>query len=122
MNRSKFPLTAKAQKKMKKELRSATLLPEPAPSKLTTPQPLLSRFQKQRETNKALLKSITKKIDIKKTKDKRPHSKRATAATVNEQSPPQIVHIEGRRWIKTIEKQNIAQKKTLSRHLAKKKK
>ena len=115
-------MPARARKKMKKELRSAANLPDSVlKTDRSTPKALLSRLPaKERKKEEAMLKSFEKKIAIKKTKQKAPHSKRTNTGLIDVQSPPQIVHIEGRRWIKTLGKQTQAKRKVMTRQMTKK--
>jgi hypothetical protein len=121
MNKSKQPMPARARKKMKKELRSAGNLPDSVlQTDRNTPKALLSRLPpKQRKKEEAVLKSFEKNIAIKKAKQKAPHSKR-TNTGVDVKSSPQIVHIEGKRWIKTLSKQTQAKRKVMTRQMTKK--
>jgi hypothetical protein len=122
MNKSKQPMPARARKKMKKELRSASNLPDSVPQPdRNTPKGLLSRLPpKVRKKEEAVLKSFEKNIAIKKAKKKAPHSKRTNTGMIDVKSPPQIVHIEGRRWIKTLGKQTQAKRKVMTRQQTKK--
>jgi len=122
MNKAKQSMPARARKKMKKELRSAANLPDSVlKTDRSTPKALLSRLPtKERKKEEAMLKSFEKKIAIKKTKQKAPHSKRTNTGLIDVQSPPQIVHIEGRRWIKTLGKQTQAKRKVMTRQMTKK--
>jgi hypothetical protein len=120
MNKSKKPMTVQLRKKMKKELRSAASMPESIPkSDRITPKDLLSRFPaKAKKGESTILKSLEKKFEARKNHKKQ--SKRTTPGTVDQKSPPQIVHIEGRRWIKTVTKQSVAKRKVMNRQMAKK--
>ncbi len=122
MNKSKQSMPARARKKMKKELRSAANLPDSVlKADRNTPKALLSRLPaKEQKKEIAALKAFEKNIAIKKAKQKAPHSKRTNTGLIDVKSPPQIVHIEGRRWIKTIGKQTQAKKKVMTRQMTKK--
>ncbi len=122
MNKSKQPMPARARKKMKKELRSAAGLPDSVlQTDRNTPGTLLSRLPpKQRKKEESLLKSFKKNVAIKRAKQKAPHSKRTNTGLIDVQSPPQIVHIEGKRWIKTLGKQTQAKRKVMTRQMTKK--
>ncbi len=122
MNKSKQPMAAQLRKKMNKELKKATLQPEPIlKSDVITPKDLLSRAPlKVRKKEISLQKSFKERLADKAQKKKSHVSKRTTPGTVDEKSPPHIVHVEGKRWIKTLEKQNVNKRKMLTRHLAKK--
>jgi len=122
MNKSKLSMPARARKKMKKELRSAANLPDSVlKADRNTPKALLSRLPaKEQKKEIAALKAFEKNIAIKKAKQKAPHSKRTNTGLIDVKSPPQIVHIEGRRWIKTLGKQTQAKKKVMTRQMTKK--
>lgn len=108
MNKSKQPMAAQLRKKMNKELKKGVAQPSPIlRSDVITPQDLLSTMPLKARKKKL----VKKKLHV---------SKRTNTGTVDEKSPPHIVHVEGRRWIKTVEKQNVNKRKTLVRHLAKK--
>lgn len=121
MNKSKQQMPARARKKVKKELRSAAGLPDSVlQPNVNTPKALLSRLpQKPRKKEAAALKSFEKNMANKKAKQKAPHSKR-TNTGIDVKSPPQIVHIEGRRWIKTLGKQTQSKRKVMTRQMTKK--
>jgi hypothetical protein len=121
MNKTKRSMPAKLRKKMNKELRSATNQPDSVlKSDRITPQDLLSRLPlKVRKKEEALVKSAAKNIAIKKAKAKAPHSKRTNTGG-GVKSSPQIIHIEGKQWIKTLGKQTQAKRKVMTRQMAKK--
>jgi len=121
MNKTKRSMPAQFRKKMKKELRSASAQPDSVlKSDRITPQDLLSRLPpKIRKKEESLAKSAAKNIAVKKAKLKAPHSKR-TNTGINVKSSPQIVHIEGKRWIKTLGKQTQAKRKVMTRQMTKK--
>ena len=122
MNKSKQPMAARARKKMKKELRAAAGLPDSVlQADRNTPKALLSRLPaKERKKEEASLKSFQKNLEMKRAKQKAPHSKRTNTGLIDVKSPPQIVHMEGRRWIKTLGKQTQAKKKVMTRQQTKK--
>lgn len=121
MNKTKRSMPAQFRKKMKKELRSASAQPDSVlKSDRITPQDLLSRLPpKIRKKEESLAKSAAKNIAVKKAKSKAPHSKR-TNTGIDVKSSPQIVHIEGKRWIKTLGKQTQAKRKVMTRQMTKK--
>lgn len=95
MNKPKYQVTLRAQKKMNKEVRSAT--PTPAPAK------------------KVALKAAT---PSKKTGAR---SKRTTPGELaGRDAAPKIVHTENVRWIKASESKIQANKKVMTRHNLKK--
>jgi hypothetical protein len=122
MNKSKQPMPVRARKKMKKELRSAAGLPDSVlQTDRNTPKALLSRLPpKQRKKEESVLKSFEKNVAIKKAKQKAPHSKRTNTGMIDVKSPPHIVHVEGKRWIKTLGKQTQAKRKVQTRQMTKK--
>jgi hypothetical protein len=122
MNKSKRPMTAQLRKKMKKEVRSGALQPEPTlRSDTIKAGDLLSSLRpKAQKKGKAALKSIEKNLSEKKKKKSARHSRRATAATVDAKSAPQSVHIEGKRWIKSLKQQTSAKRKVMTRQMTKK--
>jgi len=115
-------MPARARKKMKKELRASAGLPDSVlQADRNTPKALLSRLPaKDRKKEEASLKSFQKNIAIKKAKQKAPHSKRTNTGLIDVKSPPQIVHIEGKRWIKTLGKQTQAKRKVMTRQMTNK--
>lgn len=121
MNKSKHSIPARARKKMKKELRTGVILPDTVlQGNPNTSKALLSRVPpKLRKKDESVLKSFEKNIEIKKKKQKHSHSKR-TNTGIDVKSPPQIVHIEGQRWIKTLGKQTQAKRKVLTKQMTKK--
>ena len=122
MNKSKQSMPIRLRKKMKKELRASANQPDTVlKSDRSTPKALLSRLPpKIRKKEEAVLKSFEKNIAIKKAKQKAPHSKRTNTGLIDVQSPPQIVHIEGKRWVKTLGKQTAAKRKVMTRQMTKK--
>jgi len=122
MNKSKQPMPARARKKMKKELRAAAGLPDSASqADRNTPQALLSRLPaKERKKEEASLKSFQKNLEMKRAKQKGPHSKRTNTGMIDIQSPPHVTQMEGKRWIKTLGKQTQAKRKIMTRQMTKK--
>ncbi len=114
-------MPARLRKKMKKELRASANQPDTVlkGNRSTAPE-LLSRLPKARKKEEAILSAFDKKIAIKKAKQKAPHSKRTNTGMIDVKSPPQIVHIEGKRWIKTLGKQTQAKRKVMTRQMTKK--
>lgn len=115
MNRTKRQMPNKLRKKMGKEIRLAQAsypVPESREySDKLTAKELLKKYPKRvAKKQSELLKASEKRIAVKKTAPKRISSKRTTPGTVPSDSSPAIVHKEGGRWIKTLIKQNIAQR------------
>lgn len=122
MNRSKLPMPAKARKKMNKEIKAATQTPEPKlNSNDIRAKELLSRYPaKVKKKNLPLLESFEKTLDLKKKKSGSKQSKRTTPGRVLSDSAPKNVHVEGKRWAQTLEKQTRAQNKVFVRKAIKK--
>ena len=119
-------MTNRARKKMNKEFRSSTIQPSPQlMSNTTKAEGLLSRYPKKvQKKEKALLKSLDKNIAVQRKKKTSPHSKRTSPGapgTDEREAAPKIVHLEGRRWIKTTTSKIQANKKVQRRHNLKKK-
>jgi len=116
-------MSARLRKKMNKELRSAKPQSErEITSDHIKPAALLSRLPlKLRKKEESLLTSFEKKISLQKKKRSAPHSKRTTPGTVDATSPPHIIHVEGGRWMQTLQKQTLNQNKNLTRKMSKKK-
>jgi mRNA-degrading endonuclease HigB of HigAB toxin-antitoxin module len=117
MNRSKFPSTAKIKKKIAKEVHAGQMgAPTPVLEKSSLKESLKKYPQKKPE----LIASLQRMEQKKKRTAKK--SKRTTPGDVFEQpSAPHIVHVEGRRWIKTVDGQNVASAKTFQRKAIKRK-
>ena len=122
MNKPKHQMTVQLRKKMKKEVRTAVQQPEPIlKSDTIKAANLLSRLPaKTQKKDKAALKSFKKNMAEKKVKRTAKHSRRATSATVDAKSAPQIVHMEGKRWVKTLKTQTSAKRKVMTRQMTKK--
>ena len=122
MSKSQHPMSINLRKKMKKAIRSAIPTQEkPLKSNHIKVKDLLSRLpRKIQKKEKSLLQSFKKELSIKKKKLTAKHAKRTTPGLVNQKSPPQSIHIEGTRWIKTMNKQSEARAKVLNRKIAKK--
>ena len=126
MNKPKNQMTNRAKKKMNKEVRASAIQPNPRlMSNTTKANDLLSRYPKKvQKKETAALKSFSKSMAVERTKKKSPHSKRTspgTPGTEEREAAPKIVHIEGRRWIKSTESKIQANKKVMRRQSLKKK-
>ncbi len=114
MNRGKQQMSKRDQKKMNKAVRDgqtasfATLEPAPLNTE-TTPEEILKKFPKKSARKiKAEIAGTLKGMENKKKKLKAKHSRRASPGDVprdSDYSPPKVVEVEGKRWIKTITKQ-----------------
>lgn len=115
-------MPARTRKKINKELRAAAGLPDSALQvDRNTPRTLLSRLPaKERKKEEASLKAFQKNLEMKKAKQKGPHSKRTNTGMVDVQSPPHVAQMEGKRWIKTLGKQTQAKRKIMTRQMVKK--
>lgn len=125
MNKPKHQLTNRAKKKINKEVRSSSIEPNPRVMSTTKAQTVLSRYPKKvQKKESASLKSLAKNLASKKQKAKSHQSKRTapgTPGTDERQAAPRIVHMEGKRWIKSTESKIQADKKINRRHRLKKK-
>jgi|ERR1700722_2966395 len=116
MNRMKRPITNKLQKKISKEVRSAQgrySVPETQQySDTLTAKEMLKKYpKKEAQKREALVKSIRKEMSIKKKTQHKNISKRTNTRLVDDhESPPAHIHPEGKRWIKTLVKQNRAER------------
>jgi hypothetical protein len=105
----------KLQKKMTKEIRMAQgRYPVPELHQYSdelTAKEMLKKFPKNEAKKKEeILKSTEKSILIKKKRYQKISSKRTTPGRVQSESPPAHIHAEGKRWIKTLIKQNLSQR------------
>lgn len=117
MNKSRHSIPAQLRKKMKKELKTATLRPESTlKTDRITPADLLSRVPMKSKQKAGMLKQALKKGITKK-----PHaSKRTNSGMLDEKtSSPRHPHIEGERWMKTVTKQNKSKNKIFNKHINK---
>jgi hypothetical protein len=115
MNRSKRMMSNKLRKKMGKEIRLAQAR-YPAPESLQysdelTAKEMLKKYPKRvAKKIEATVKGTEKRIEIKKLKHQKMSSKRTAPGGVPADSSPSNAHKEGRRWIKTLIKQNLTQR------------
>ena len=104
-----------AKKKVKKEVRKTTGTYVPEVKRVANPRNTKTSFFKMRG------KEIEKDIETKQSKRKSHRSHNTTPGeAVGRSSNPQFVHIEGKRWIKNITKQQKDKSKKLFKHMAKK--
>ncbi|MBS0603620.1 MAG: hypothetical protein JSS60_01135 [Verrucomicrobia bacterium] len=115
MNRSKRSISLKLRKKMTKAIRNAqTGLPSIESRRnsdeMTAKE--LSRMYPKRGVKKKeeLLNAVKKSIMTKRTKTKKSSSKRTTPGKIPADTSPAYPHREGKRWIKTLTKQTLAQR------------
>jgi hypothetical protein len=123
MNRSKRPLAKPQLKSVRKAVRLAQG-PQPAnaTSKSDTlrAQDLLKKYPTKSAAKKAaVLSALHKGLTAKKLKKTAKTSKR-TNVGVDAESPPQSIHTEGGRWMKTLVKQNLLKRNNLNKRLSKK--
>ncbi len=125
MNKPKYQITNRAKKKMNKEVRSSSIEKSPKVMSTTKAQAVLSSYPKNvRKKETASLKSLAKNLSAKQQKSKSPHSKRTSPGspgTAEREAAPKIVHLEGKRWIKSTESKIQADKKINRRRSLKKK-
>lgn len=119
MNRSKRGMSNKLRKKMGKEIRLAQAgYPVPESREYSdelTAKELLKKFPKKVAKRKeSLLKAVEKGLATKKLKNQKLMSKRTTTGMVPADSSPAYPNREGSRWIKTLTKQNLAQRAILT--------
>jgi hypothetical protein len=119
MNRSKRPLTLSTQKKMGKEVRLAQAKLPPEECVRTDRLKAAEMAKQYPKVEKGVLKSFVRTLKRKKSAGAVKRSKRTTPGEVPSDSPPRNAHIEGKRWIKTIEKQNVVKAKLFSKREAK---
>jgi hypothetical protein len=125
MNRSKRFLNNSLEKAMKKEVRKGqraapTVLEEPLRSDQLSTRQMLKKYPKKiAKEDAALVLSTLKGMQAKKAKKATKTSKRTTPGMVPANSTPHIIHVEGGRWMKTVQKQTTDQTKKLTRRLAK---
>ena len=117
MHKSSHQVPKKARKKLLKELKTTRRVPLKAAEDLPETQ------AKKRKLYKKLLEKAEHEVIVKKHKNYHTskQSKRTTPGEVDEfDANPHSFHMEGRRWAKTVQKQQIDRGKKLRRHLLKK--
>lgn len=124
MNRGKKFLDKNTQKKLKKTVRLARGTPAAALAETPVlPAPVIAQQMARppltpAEKEKGFIRAA-EKMEVKKFHKV---SKRTTPGEVPSQSSaPHIVHVEGQRWIKTVEKQITAENKIFTKKSSKKK-
>lgn len=112
MNRSKRLISNKLQKKMSKEIRVVQgRYPisevRQYSDELTTKEMLKKYPKKEARKQEEILRSSEKGISIKKKMQNKVAAKRTSPGLVSaRESPPAHIHPEGKRWIKTLIKQD----------------
>lgn len=125
MNRGKKPMPERQYKKNRKEVRAAqaayaTPSPEPT-TKTITPRSFLKAYPKKIAAKDAQgLASMELSLKNKHQKTLKKRSKR-TNTGIPSDSTPEITHIEGARWIKTLTKQSLNQRQRMTKRFSKKK-
>jgi hypothetical protein len=120
MNRTKRPIPKKLQKKMAKEIRVVqgrypVRETHQYSDELTAKEMLKKYPKKEIRKKEEILKSSEKGVLIKKKIKHKNVSKRTTPDLVSfGESPPAHIHAEGRRWIKTLIKQNQIERAVLT--------
>lgn len=123
MSRAKHPMAAQVRKKMKKEIRKAAPPSETQPlSDHITPAALMSRYPKKKQKQAAgILASLEKTLQKKKSQKALQRSKRTSPLELKGFASPQSSHLEGKRWVKNLQKQtNVKNKRVLKRQLKQK--
>ncbi len=119
MNKTKHPMTNKLEKKRGKEIRSAqgrypVQQTQQYSDELTTKE-MLKKFPKRKsEKQEETLKSAQRGISLKKKLQHKIKSKNTTPGLVSSDSAPAHIHPEGKRWMKTLVKQNLSQRAILA--------
>jgi hypothetical protein len=127
MNRGKRSLNNKIDKKMKKSIRLGQNAPSTHNESVVLPDQVIAQQMERRpltpdEKDKKLFQAAKKFHAEEKVEKHHKVSKRTTPGEVSTcSSAPHNVHIEGERWLKTIEKQILSENKTLTKKLSKKK-
>jgi hypothetical protein len=110
-------MSQRAKKKVMKEVRSAQTGALPLLEK-----PQMKELLKKYPGKKPELSSSLKRMEARKKKRTAKKSRRTTPGDpLTQDSAPRITHLEGQRWIKTLEKQNIVQASMFQRKSMKKK-
>jgi hypothetical protein len=125
MNRSKRSIPIKLRKKMSKAIRSAQIgMPVPETLRYSdelTAKEMLKKYPKKAAQKKEqLLEAMQRSMSAKKAKEKSASSKRTTPGSVSSESAHAHTHREGKRWIKTLTKQTLAQRAIEAHHGRKK--
>lgn len=104
-------------KKGQKELTEEELLR----TDVLTPKKALDRYPpKRQKVEKPLMEATVKGMEIKKKKKETKHSKRTSPGEVeHRESSPAYEHREGKRWEKTLAKQNTGKRKAVTAKLQK---
>ena len=121
MNRREEPINARAKKKMKKIVRIAVETEEaPLPRNFRGQNPA-AKPKKQTSQESSRVNALKKSLSIKMKKGLPGHKKRSSPGDVpGKPSPPSYPHKEGKRWLQTVEKQNLARAKQMTKRMAKK--
>ncbi len=125
MNKTRKPLDNQNRKKQAKEVKKGQkILSEPEElsrtDTLTVAKALKKLPSKTKKADKALVESLVKNMEVKKTKLNAKHSKRTTPSEIDtHESAPAYVHKEGARWEKTVVKQSVGKGKALTSKIVK---
>ena len=128
MNRNRRSMPNQTRKAVEKEIKKgqkklAEKEDVPRTDTLTPLQALKKYPKKIQKTEKPVLASTVKKMEVKKKKKTAKHSRRTTPGEVeHRESPPAHIHPEGQRWEKTLVQQSKKQRKVLTSKLQKRKK
>lgn len=127
MNRGKHAMPKnirkKVQKTVRKDLQSGEDTPvKPLERKFPKPEEMLATQPKKRaKIEKSHLLSMEKSMERKKAKKQKKISKRTDPKDAIVGSVPAHVHPEGKRWMKTLVKQNKVASKRIVRKINKRK-
>lgn len=119
MNRMKQSLSKKDAKSVRKAIRLAKETQITEIDKDIIKSTLKSYPKKLSKKNSALMAAFHENIKNKKAKKAAKCSKR-TNTGIDLETPPHIAHVEGKRWIKTLVKQNVESSRRLTKRLSKK--
>ncbi len=115
MNRSQCLLNKNSRKSLRKSVRAGRRAPASAIDMLPPGRPTQAVKDKEQKRFSAIKKSI----GVKAGKLHAKRSKRTTTGIEQDESPPKHIHVEGERWIKTLQKQSSMNSRRLMSQLAK---
>lgn len=110
----------KTQKKQAKEVKKGQKILSESEEMPRTDTLTVAKALKKYPAKKALVESVVKSMEVKKTKAKAKQSKRTNPETMDfHESPRASSHIEGERWEKTVVKQSVGKGKALTSKIVK---
>jgi hypothetical protein len=114
MNKVKKPMDVRQRKKLDKEVRKAQN-PASASTLKVLPEGRKELLPKYRKKKPVEMERERRRVEVKK-KYAAKHSKRTTPGELEGQdTPPEHVNREGKRWIQTVEKQTLSRTRTLNK-------